>query len=61
MPSGAPTTNSTSSTPTTSTFSSDEMVTVTSCCTVPSSTAPMTGPSQCDIPPMIGMASAETA
>jgi len=60
MPSGAATTNSTSSTPTTSTFSSEEIVTVTTCCTVPSSTAPITGPIQCEVPPMIGMARADT-
>src|SRR6185503_6512192 len=61
IPSGAATTNSTSSTPTTSTFISEEMVTVTICCTLPSSTAPITGPIQCAVPPMIGIASAFTA
>ena len=61
MPSGAPTTNATSNSPTTRTFSSEETVTVTICCTDPSSTAPMTGPSQLAVPPMIGMASALTA
>ncbi len=60
MPSGAATTNTTSSTPTTSTFISDEIVTVTTCCTVPSRIAPSTGPIQCAVPPMIGIASAET-
>ena len=60
-PRGAATTNTTSSTPTTSTFSSEEIVTVTTCCTVPSSTAPITGPIQCAVPPMIGIASALTA
>ena len=48
MPSGAATTNTTSSTPTTSTFISLEMVTVTICWIEPSSSAPITGPSQCD-------------
>ena len=60
MPSGAATTNSTSSTPTTSTFSSEDIVTVTTCCTVPSRIAPITGPIQCEVPPTMGMASAET-
>src|SRR6185503_19131447 len=41
MPSGASTTKRTSSTPTISTLTSPEMVTVTACCSEPSSTAPM--------------------
>src|SRR6185295_12309912 len=61
IPSGAATTNTTSSTPTTSTFISEETVTVTICCTLPSNTAPITGPIQCAVPPMIGIASAFTA
>ena len=60
MPSGAATTNSTSSTPTTSTLTSDEMVTVSNCCIVPSRIAPMTGPAQCAVPPISDIASAET-
>src|SRR5712664_2559243 len=59
-PSGAATTNTTSSTPTTSTLISLEIVTVTICCTEPRRTAPITGPSQCEVPPIIGMASADT-
>src|ERR687894_567182 len=59
-PSGANTTNSTSSTPTTSTLISLEMVTVTICWIEPSSSAPITGPIQCPVPPIIGIASALT-
>src|SRR6267143_3094523 len=59
-PSGAATTNTTSSTPTTSTLISFEIVTVTTCWTEPSRIAPITGPSQCEVPPIIGMASADT-
>src|SRR5687767_4994936 len=58
MPSGAATTNTTSSTPTTSTLISLEMVTVTTCCRVPSSSAPMIGPAQCTMPPMMALPSA---
>src|SRR5204863_427337 len=61
MPSGASTTNSTSSTPTTSTLISLEMVTVTICWMVTSSSAPITGPSQCVVPPIIGAASVPMA
>src|SRR5581483_4172231 len=61
MPCGAATTKTTSNSPTMSTFSSEDTVTVTICCAPPSSTAPITGPIQLDVPPMIGMASAETA
>lgn len=35
--------------------------TVTTCCTPPSRIAPMIGPAQCAVPPMIGIASAFTA
>src|SRR5580765_972372 len=59
-PSGANTTNSTSSTPITSTLISLEMVTVTICWIEARSSAPITGPSQWTVPPIIGMASAET-
>ena len=61
MPCGATTTNPTSSKPITSTLSSEDTVTVTICCVVASSTAPITGPSQLAVPPMIGIASADTA
>ena len=57
MPSGAATTNTTSMTPTTMTLSSEVMVTVTICWMLPSSSAPITGPIQCEVPPMMGMAS----
>ena len=55
MPSGASTTKRTSSTPTTSTLISLEMVTVTICWIEPSSSAPITGPIQCPVPPIIGI------
>ena len=58
MPSGAATTKTTSSTPTTSTFISLEMVTVTICCSELSRSAPITGPSQCAVPPIMELASA---
>ncbi len=61
MPFGATVTNTTSSTPTMSRFHSDDTVTCTTCCTVPSSTAPRSGPSQLIIPPMSGMAMLFTA
>ncbi len=61
MPSGASTTKTTSSTPTTSTLISLEMVTVTICCSELSSSAPITGPIQCAVPPIIGLASAPIA
>src|SRR5712691_5034709 len=48
------------STPTTRTLISLEIVTVTICCTEPRRMAPITGPSQCEVPPIIGMASADT-
>src|SRR5206468_6595178 len=60
MPSGAPTTNSTSITPSTSTFTSDEMVTVSNCCVVLSRIAPTIGPDQCAVPPISDIASVET-
>src|SRR5260221_2583186 len=59
-PSGASTTKRTSSTPTTSTLISLEMVTVTICWMEPSRKAPITGPIQWPVPPIIGMASALT-
>jgi hypothetical protein len=60
-PSGARTTKATSTTPTMNRFISDEIVTVASCWAVPSRTAPITGPTQLVVPPIIGMASAFTA
>src|SRR5262249_41616059 len=47
MPLGAPTTNSTSMQPSTSTLTSEEIVTARSCCVTPSRIAPSTGPIQC--------------
>ena len=61
MPSGARTTKATSTTPTMSRFISEEIVTVASCWALPRSTAPITGPSQLVVPPIIGMARAFTA
>jgi len=42
-------------------FSSDEIVTVATCWAVPRRTAPITGPIQVVVPPIMGMASAFTA
>src|SRR2546422_1566595 len=61
IPSGASTTKATSTTPTMKRFISEEIVTVASCWAVPSNTAPITGPAQLVVPPIIGMASAFTA
>ncbi len=61
MPSGARTTKATSTTPTMNRFISEEMVTVASCWALPRRTAPMTGPIQLVVPPIIGMARAFTA
>ena len=61
MPFGAATTNTTSITPTISSDSAEEIVTVATCCNVPSSTAPMIGPSQLEVPPISGMAIVLTA
>src|SRR4029077_12764594 len=61
MPSGARTTKATSTTPTMKRFISEEMVTVASCEAVPSRTAPITGPTQLVVPPIICIASAFTA
>ena len=60
IPSGATTTKSTSITPSTSTLTSDEMVTVSNCCVVPNRIAPMIGPAQCAVPPISDIASTET-
>src|SRR5205085_7538906 len=60
MPLGAATTNTTSMMPSTSTLTSEEMVTARSCCVVPSRIAPSTGPIQCAVPPISAIASTET-
>ena len=56
MPFGAMMTKATSSRPTISRFTAEEMVTVTICWTEPSSTAPISGPAQLVVPPIRGMA-----
>ena len=61
MPLGAATTNPTSISPTISNDSADEIVTVATCCNVPSNTAPISGPSQLEVPPISGMAMVLTA
>src|SRR5262245_22335747 len=61
MPFGAMITNATRSTPTISRLTADEMVTVAICCRLPSSTAPISGPIQLVVPPIIGMAIELTA
>ena len=61
MPFGARVTNTTSSTPTMSRFQAEEIVTWTTCCTVPSSTAPISGPTQLIMPPISGIAMLLTA
>ena len=54
-------TNATSSTPTISRLTADEMVTVMTCCSVPRRIAPISGPSQVVVPPIIGIAMEFTA
>src|SRR5689334_12884802 len=61
MPFGAITTKPTSSTPTISRLTAEEMVTVAICCNEPSRIAPISGPSQLVVPPIIGMAIELTA
>ena len=61
MPFGAMMTKATSSTPTSSRLTADEMVTVATCCSVPSRIAPTSGPTQLVVPPIIGMAMELTA
>src|SRR5216684_668419 len=61
MPLGAMMTKATSSTPTISRLSAEEMVTVATCWTVPRKTAPMIGPIQLVMPPISGMAMLLTA
>src|SRR5215471_459234 len=55
-PLGAITTNPTSRRPTISRFTAEEIVTVAICCSEPSRMAPIRGPTQLVVPPMIGMA-----
>src|SRR5262245_56047078 len=61
MPLGATITNPISSKPTMSRFTAEEIVTVATCCRVPSSNAPISGPAQDVVPPIIGMAIELTA
>src|SRR5882672_10454407 len=61
MPFGASVTKSTSSTPTIRRFQAEDTVTCTSCCTVPSRIAPISGPIQLIMPPISGMAMLLTA
>ena len=61
MPLGATMTKPTSKRPTIRRLTADEMVTVATCCSVPSSRAPTSGPTQLVVPPIIGMAMELTA
>ena len=61
MPLGATMTNATSSTPTSSRLTAEEIVTVAICCSDASSTAPISGPTQVVVPPISGMAMEFTA
>ena len=61
MPFGAMMTKATSSTPTISRLTADEIVTVATCWIVPSRSAPISGPIQVPVPPIIGMAIELTA
>ena len=61
MPRGAAITNTTISTPATSTLTAEEIVTRSTSCRPPTSTAPSTGPTHEDVPPISGMAMAFTA
>ena len=54
-------TNATSRTPETSRLTAEEIVTVTYCCSVPSSSEPISGPTQVVVPPIIGIAIELTA
>jgi hypothetical protein len=60
-PCGAATTNRINKAPTINTLSSDDTVTLITCCVVASRIAPITGPSQLEVPPITGIASADTA
>src|SRR6185437_7422977 len=61
MPLGAMITKAMSRTPTSNTLTADEMVTVVTCCSVPSRIVPITGPIQFVVPPISGMAIELTA
>src|SRR5262249_10586834 len=61
IPLGAMPTNTTSSTPTSRRLTAERMVTVAICCMEPSRIAPMSGPAQLVVPPIIGMAIELTA
>ena len=61
MPFGATMTKPISSRPTMSRLTTEEMVTVATCCSVPSRMAPISGPTQDVVPPIIGMAIEFTA
>src|SRR4249920_115757 len=61
MPFGAMMTKATSSSPTMSRLTAEEMVTVAICCKDPSRIAPIRGPTQLVVPPIIGIAMELTA
>ena len=61
MPRGAMITKKINSRPTISRLTADEIVTVATCCSVPSSSAPTSGPTHEVVPPIIGMAIEFTA
>jgi hypothetical protein len=61
MPFGAMMTKPIKRTPTINRFTADETVTVATCCNVPSRIAPISGPTQLVVPPIIGMAIEFTA
>src|SRR5499427_8742424 len=61
IPFGAMMTKATSKRPTMRRLTADEMVTVAICCNDPSRTAPISGPTQLVVPPIIGMAMELTA
>ena len=61
MPFGAMITQSTIKRPTIRRLTAEEMVTVAYCCRVPSRSAPISGPIQFDVPPIIGIAIELTA
>ena len=61
MPLGATMTKPISSRPTIRRLAAEEIVTVATCCSVPSSSAPTIGPTQDVVPPIIGMAIELTA
>src|SRR6478752_550994 len=61
MPFGAMMTKATSSSPTMSRLTAEDMVTVAICCKDPNRIAPIRGPTQLVVPPIIGMAMEFTA